>query len=287
VRRETSRVSFLMCPFCVRALVPSKTTYVDAPSASIPPPSRNHRTPTAADTPAAAGRLLARDAASIARQNRCRPNAVRQIQSLQRTQGRSFPVKGSRLDGSQHALEVSPQHRVDHGPGQSAHGATSWHIPVVECDRCPVPVGLEVEPGLGLLERDESGCRFVVAILRPSSQAVTVSTNVPTGARSTWRRAPTPWVWSPMGRVALRPSQWSARFGKSANTSQTESQDAATRRRTARCRSAVMIAPGAQISPWPSIAGSKTTARATCSPPRSDNRCARQGDRPAAARAST
>jgi hypothetical protein len=72
MRRETSRVSFLMCPFCVRALVPSKTTYVDAPSASIPPPSRNHRTPTAADTPAAAGRLLARDAASIARQNRCR-----------------------------------------------------------------------------------------------------------------------------------------------------------------------------------------------------------------------
>jgi hypothetical protein len=26
MRRETSRVSFLMCPFCVRALMPSTTT---------------------------------------------------------------------------------------------------------------------------------------------------------------------------------------------------------------------------------------------------------------------
>jgi hypothetical protein len=27
MRRETSRVSFLMCPFCVRAPVPSSTTH--------------------------------------------------------------------------------------------------------------------------------------------------------------------------------------------------------------------------------------------------------------------
>src|SRR5919108_280430 len=46
----------------------------------------------------------------------------------------------------------------------------------------------------------------------------------------------------------MRPPQWSARFGKSANTSQTESRDAATCRLTVRCRSAMMIAPGAQIS---------------------------------------
>jgi hypothetical protein len=26
MRRETSRVSFLMCPFCVRGLLPDKTT---------------------------------------------------------------------------------------------------------------------------------------------------------------------------------------------------------------------------------------------------------------------
>jgi hypothetical protein len=30
MRRETSRVSFLMCPFCVRALMPSEATYVRA-----------------------------------------------------------------------------------------------------------------------------------------------------------------------------------------------------------------------------------------------------------------
>lgn len=64
-------------------------------------------------------------------------------------------VEGGLLDGGQHALEVCPQHRVDHGTGQSAHGATPWHIPVVECDRCPI--GLEDEPGLGVVERDESG----------------------------------------------------------------------------------------------------------------------------------
>jgi hypothetical protein len=27
MRRETSRVSFLICPFCVRALVPTPTTH--------------------------------------------------------------------------------------------------------------------------------------------------------------------------------------------------------------------------------------------------------------------
>jgi hypothetical protein len=28
MRRETSRVSFLMCPFCVRALMPSEATHL-------------------------------------------------------------------------------------------------------------------------------------------------------------------------------------------------------------------------------------------------------------------
>lgn len=28
MRRETSRVSFVMCPFCVRGVVPSSTTYL-------------------------------------------------------------------------------------------------------------------------------------------------------------------------------------------------------------------------------------------------------------------
>src|SRR5680860_936857 len=66
-------------------------------------------------------------------------------------------AEGGLLDGGQHTLEVSPQHHVDHGTGQSAHGATPRHIPVVECDRCPLAVGLEREPGLGVVERDESG----------------------------------------------------------------------------------------------------------------------------------
>jgi putative transposase len=71
VRRETSRVSFLMCPFCVRALVPSKTTYVDAASG----PLSRHPRGTTGRRPlphTSRGGLLARDAASIARQNRCR-----------------------------------------------------------------------------------------------------------------------------------------------------------------------------------------------------------------------
>src|SRR6266581_7413919 len=38
----------------------------------IPPPSRNHRTPTAADTPAAAAASSLERPAAIARQNRCR-----------------------------------------------------------------------------------------------------------------------------------------------------------------------------------------------------------------------
>src|SRR5688572_22906705 len=54
-----------------------------------------------------------------------------------------------------------------------------------------------------------------------------------------------------MGREALRPLQWSARFGKSANTAQTEGQDAATCRRTVRWRSAMMIAPrGCRLVPY-------------------------------------
>src|SRR5712691_2896184 len=41
-------------------------------SEGIPPPSRNHRTPTAADTPAAAAASSLERPAAIARQNRCR-----------------------------------------------------------------------------------------------------------------------------------------------------------------------------------------------------------------------
>jgi hypothetical protein len=32
MRRQTSRVSFLMCPFCVRALVPREATRLEAAS---------------------------------------------------------------------------------------------------------------------------------------------------------------------------------------------------------------------------------------------------------------
>src|SRR5712691_3888609 len=45
-------------------------------SEGIPPPSRNHRTPTAADTPAAAAASSLERPAAIARQNRCRSSRL-------------------------------------------------------------------------------------------------------------------------------------------------------------------------------------------------------------------
>jgi hypothetical protein len=54
--------------------------------------------------------------------------------------------------------------------------------------------------------------------------------NGPTGARSTSRRAPTPWRRSPTSREPLRPPQCFARFEKSANTTQIAAGDAAARR---------------------------------------------------------
>src|SRR6266581_6161592 len=42
----------------------------------IPPPSRNHRTPTAADTPAAAAASSLERPAAIALQNRCRSSRL-------------------------------------------------------------------------------------------------------------------------------------------------------------------------------------------------------------------
>jgi hypothetical protein len=38
MRREASHVSFLMCPFCVRALVPSEATYVQTRAGPTPKP---------------------------------------------------------------------------------------------------------------------------------------------------------------------------------------------------------------------------------------------------------
>jgi hypothetical protein len=85
-------------------------------------------------------------------------------------------------------------------PSQSTHRATPGHIPVFECDRGPVTLGLVGQSGLGLLERHES--RWLIrggerAALLPGGD---VSTSAPTGFSSTCRRAPTPWIWSPMDR---------------------------------------------------------------------------------------
>src|SRR5262249_49284536 len=41
------------------------------------------------------------------------------------------------------------------GTGQLSHRATPGHIPVVECDGCPVTVGFEDDPGRGVLHRHE------------------------------------------------------------------------------------------------------------------------------------
>ena len=64
---------------------------------------------------------------------------------------------------------------------------------------------------------------LTVSMRRPTFHTVTVSSMLPTGLRSTWRRAPTPLVFPPTARVARRPLQWLARWGKSANRAQRES----------------------------------------------------------------
>jgi hypothetical protein len=78
MRRETSRVSFLMCPFCVRALVPSRTTPVPLPAVQFRLSDADPVTTAAPDFATATRRLAAKATRTVVRLAEPAPRAARE-----------------------------------------------------------------------------------------------------------------------------------------------------------------------------------------------------------------